>query len=69
MIVRGRDFAGDLDLVGIRILVDDVNNCYAAIGVVHSLPGAARQVQGLYFRASFGVYQSLHTTVIAGEST
>lgn len=70
MIVRGRDFAEIFDLVGIRILVDDVNNCYAAIGVVHSLfqalPGRFKD----YISAPrFGVYQSLHTTVIAGEST
>src|SRR5699024_5276490 len=70
MSVRGLDFAEIFDLVGIRILVDDVNNCYAAIGVVHSLfqalPGRFKD----YISAPrFGVYQSLHTTVIAGEST
>lgn len=71
MMVRGRDFAEIFDLVGIRILVDDVNSCYAAIGVVHSLyqalPGRFKD----YISAPrFGVYQSLHTTVIAeGGST
>src|SRR5690625_770642 len=36
MIVRGRDFAEIFDLVGIRILVDDVNNRCASIGGVHA---------------------------------
>ena len=71
MIVRGRDFAEIFDLVGIRILVDDINSCYAAIGVVHSLyqalPG---RFKDYISSPRFGVYQSLHTTVIAaGGST
>ena len=33
MIVRGRDFADIYDLVGIRILVDSVRDCYAALGM------------------------------------
>ena len=37
MIVKGRDFDDIHDLVGVRILCDDVRDCYAAVGVVHSL--------------------------------
>ena len=37
MIVRGRDFADIYDLVGIRVLVDDVRDCYAALGTIHAL--------------------------------
>ncbi|MGO2611530.1 RelA/SpoT family protein [Corynebacterium flavescens] len=71
MMVRGRDFAEIFDLVGIRILVDDINSCYAAIGVVHSiyqaLPG---RFKDYISSPRFGVYQSLHTTVMAaGGST
>ncbi|MFE4646812.1 HD domain-containing protein, partial [Streptomyces sp. NPDC056730] len=36
MIVRGRDFAEIYDLVGIRVLVDTVRDCYAALGTVHA---------------------------------
>jgi GTP pyrophosphokinase len=36
MIVRGRDFTDIYDLVGIRILVDSVRDCYATLGVVHA---------------------------------
>ncbi|MGP5240248.1 RelA/SpoT family protein [Corynebacterium flavescens] len=71
MMVRGRDFTEIFDLVGIRILVDDINSCYAAIGVVHSiyqaLPG---RFKDYISSPRFGVYQSLHTTVMAaGGST
>ena len=37
MIVKGRDFDDIHDLVGIRILCDEIRDCYAAVGVVHSL--------------------------------
>ena len=65
MIVRGRDFDDINDLVGVRILVDDVRDCYAAMGVVHALwqpmPGRFKDYVA---QPRFGVYQSLHTTVI-----
>ena len=37
MIVRGRDFTDIYDLVGIRVLVDSVRDCYAALGIIHAL--------------------------------
>ena len=42
MIVRGRDFDDIHDLVGVRILVDEVRDCYAAMGVVHALGSRCR---------------------------
>ena len=68
MIVRGRDFDDIHDLVGVRILVDDVRDCYAAVGVVHSvwqpMPGRFKDYVA---QPRFGVYQSLHTTVIGPD--
>ncbi|MEJ5927151.1 bifunctional (p)ppGpp synthetase/guanosine-3',5'-bis(diphosphate) 3'-pyrophosphohydrolase [Corynebacterium sp. H128] len=65
MIVRGRDFDEIFDLVGIRILVDNIHDCYAAIGAVHALYSAMPGRFKDYISAPrFGVYQSLHTTVI-----
>ncbi|HEX9335767.1 MAG TPA: bifunctional (p)ppGpp synthetase/guanosine-3',5'-bis(diphosphate) 3'-pyrophosphohydrolase [Pseudonocardiaceae bacterium] len=68
MIVRGRDFDDIHDLVGVRILVDDVRDCYAAMGVVHSLwqpmPG---RFKDYIAQPRFGVYRSLHTTVIGPD--
>ena len=65
MVVRGRDFNEIFDLVGIRVLVDNVSDCYAAIGVVHSLYSAMPgRFKDYISNPRFGVYQSLHTTVM-----
>ena len=47
MAVLGRDFADIYDLVGIRVLVDSLRDCYAALGTVHASESGARSVQGL----------------------
>nr|WP_143446838.1 bifunctional (p)ppGpp synthetase/guanosine-3',5'-bis(diphosphate) 3'-pyrophosphohydrolase [Kibdelosporangium aridum] len=68
MIVRGRDFDDIHDLVGVRLLVEDVRDCYAAMGVVHAMwqpmPG---RFKDYIAQPRFGVYQSLHTTVIGPD--
>ncbi|MEV7552122.1 bifunctional (p)ppGpp synthetase/guanosine-3',5'-bis(diphosphate) 3'-pyrophosphohydrolase [Amycolatopsis sp. NPDC089917] len=68
MIVRGRDLDDIHDLVGVRIQVEDVRDCYAAMGVVHALwqpvPG---RFKDYIAQPRFGVYQSLHTTVIGPD--
>ena len=68
MIVRGRDFADIYDLVGVRILVDSVRDCYAVLGLIHSkwspVPGRFKDFIAM---PKFNMYQSLHTTVIGPE--
>ncbi|WP_257158328.1 RelA/SpoT family protein [Corynebacterium cystitidis] len=65
MVVRGREFDEIFDLVGIRVLVDTISDCYAAIGVVHSLYSAMPgRFKDYISNPRFGVYQSLHTTVM-----
>ncbi len=65
MIARGRDFGEIYDLVGVRILVDTVRDCYAALGVIHAgwqpIPGRFKDYIAM---PKFNMYQSLHTTVI-----
>jgi GTP diphosphokinase / guanosine-3',5'-bis(diphosphate) 3'-diphosphatase len=65
MISRSREFAEIYDLVGVRILVDSVRDCYAALGVIHAnwqpVPGRFKDYIAM---PKFNMYQSLHTTVI-----
>ncbi len=65
MIVRGRDLSDIYDLVGIRILVDTVRDCYAVLGAMHAkyqpVPGRFKDYIAM---PKFNLYQSLHTTVI-----
>jgi len=65
---KDRDFEEIYDVRGVRVLLDDIRDCYAVLGIVH---GMWRPIPGQFddYIASpkDNLYQSLHTAVIGPE--
>lgn len=68
MRAKSLDFSEIHDTSGLRVLVDEVKDCYAVLGVVHNLwAPIPREFDDYISRPKPNLYRSLHTAVIGPE--
>lgn len=68
MVSKGIDFKGLFDVRAVRVLVRDVKDCYAVLGIAHSLwSPLAKEFDDYIAKPKANHYRSLHTAVVGPE--
>ena len=66
---RGKKFEEIYDLYAIRIIVDKIEECYLALGVIHSIyPPLQDRFKDFVATPKSNGYQSIHTTVLTKDN-
>ncbi len=67
--LRNKKFEDIYDLYAIRIVVDKIEECYLALGIIHSIyPPVQDRFKDFIATPKTNGYQSIHTTVVTKDS-